>query len=274
MNKYLILTIATLCISFNLFSQEEKEDENLPVIVKNASKGYIIDTANQKINSYIILMGTDKTPWINQRIVKAIPEAKLDASNEKQKFEKYNKSDILGYGTETRNFRLIDFMNLRASIVSNKDGKEASMFDQMQSMKNFSKQKHFAEILVDGKYKIYKLYAYPKDVNVTSGTEAEIKAQEEEELRSILENYSILIQKDTEKVEYLNVEDLEKIASDCDAVKKKLENGDYNSLGYEKPKKKGLMGKMAALANKQHVGNAKFEKLFIAFFTELNTQCK
>jgi hypothetical protein len=277
MKKNMSLTVLTLILSFltvNLFSQEEKEGENAPVYVKDAVKGYIIDTSGKKVVCYIKLMGTDKTPWINQRIVKGIEESKLNPLDSKQKFEKYNKSEILGYGTDTRHFKMIEFVNIRASIKTSTDGKEATIFDQAQSFKNLSKQKHFAEVLVDGTYKIYKLHGYPKDIDIVVGSDETVKKQEAEELDVLINKYSLLIQKENGKIEFLKIDDLEKITKDCEAIKKKLENGDYNALGYEKPKKKGLMGKMAALAGDQHIGNSKHQKLFVQFFSDLNSQCK
>lgn len=274
MKKVIYSLLLVGLVSYQVSAQTEKEDENLPVAVSDAIKGYIIDTSGAKIPSYIKLMGDVKTPWINQRIVKAIEESKLDLNSEKSQFKKYNKSDILGYSTADRQFKLIEFVNIRASIKSNKEGEEASVFDQMQSFKNMSKQKHFAEVLVDGKYKVYKLFSYPKDVSMTSGTAEEMKRQEAEELRSIIDNPSLLLQINDDKIKLIKIDDLESIAKDCEVIKAKLEKGDYDAVGYQKPKKKGLMGKMASLAKEKQVGNIEHQKLFVAFFSDLNQNCK
>jgi hypothetical protein len=266
-----IITLIALVYTIGLNAQE-KETENNPIEMKEASLGNYIDTANKKVEAFIKLMGDEKTPWLNQRIVKALDKDKAIETTEKIKFNKLNKSDILGYSVGNRTFKLIEFVNIRASIVSNKDGKEASMFDQIQSVKNMTKQKHFAEMIVDGKYKIYKLYGYPKDFDIQQGDEG-IKAAEEE-LNHLRTSPSLLLQIDNEKIEFIKIEDLEKIAKVCDVVAKKLEKGEFDTYGYQKPKKVGLMGKMAKLANNQHNGNAQHEKLFIAFFNDLNLNCK
>jgi hypothetical protein len=268
MKKISLITILAFAISLNA---QEKEDDNFPIEIKEASMGSYIDTSGKNVDAYIKLMGDETKPWINQRIVKALDKVNALDTTKKIKFKKLNKSDILGYSVKNRKFKLIEFMNIRASVKTSTDGKEASIFDQMQSVKNLTKQKHFAEMIVEGKYTVYKLYGYPKDFDVQVG-ESQIKAAEDEFIH-LTTTPSLLLQIDNGKIEFINIEDLEKISKECELVAKKLEKGEYDSFGYQKPKKMGLMGKMAKLAANQQNSNVKFEKLFIQFFNDLNTNC-
>lgn len=271
-NKSLLTVIICSVLSISIYAQKEADDEIATIINLEGDKGYIIDSNNKRIEAYIQLKGDMNSPWINQRVVKALPIDRVDKTVEKQKFTRYNKSDIIGYGVGNRNFKLIDFMNIRASMKHSSNGKEASIFDQIQSVKNISKQKHFAEVIVDGKYKIYKLYGYPKDVDVQVGDE-EIK-QAEQELQLLRTTPSLLMQKEDGKIEFIKIENLEKIVKECEAIAKKLEAGDYNAVGYKKPEKKGgLMGKMMKMSQEQQQGNIEHEKLFISIFNDLNQAC-
>lgn len=267
MKKY--LSLITLLFTIFIFSQND-ENDNTPVNLKDAKIGYIIDLNNQRKEVYVRLLGNDNKPWVNQRAVRVAEIDKVDPKTNKVDFDRMSNDEILGYGVDGRNFRLIEYVNVRAATTSAKS--DSNIFDDLNSVKNLTKQKHLAEILVDGKYKVYKLYGYPKIMDVTTSDEE--RRENDDQLELLRTSPTLIVQKDNDKFEVIKLENFEKIAKDCKVVSKKLENGDYDSLGYEKPKKSSLMGKMIKMAQNQYNGNVAKESLIITFFNDLNENCK
>lgn len=268
MKKLVLFTILNL-ISIPLFSQTVQND-SLTVNIKNAEKGYIIDNNNKKIESYVVLMGNKNNPWNNQRVVKAIAVDKVDKTTDKIKLTKYFYSDLHGYGTATRKFELIDFANVQASLKQSRTGESSSVFDVMNATKNLVKQKHLAELIVDGKYKVYRLYAYPKNVDIQAGQQA--IDEKKDEMDALRNKPSLIYKVGNEKIKFVRLKDFETIAQNCKSVLTKIKNGGYDALGYSQTKKKsGLVGKLMKVAEDNSLDNSYNQELIITFFNDLNS---
>lgn len=237
--KQLLLSAAFMAMSFPLFAQEDDNEEY--ELKGNQKFGYIITEKGDKVEGIVKLLGTKETPWENQRKVKFIAKADIDPAKNRQKLKKMETDDLKEYvaieAGEERHFRLVKWANTREGVTSEGGG----LGGTLKKAKNMSTTRHMAEVMVDGKISVFRLYGYPASVAVGKGDVEKL----ERETKELQENPTVLVQKEDGKVEAFQAEDIKELVKDCDKVVEKLEGGRYQSYDPAKQeKKRSGMGKM------------------------------
>ncbi len=264
-----ILLVSCLSIfAAPLFAQEAEEEYELR---GNEKYGYVIKSDDQKIEGIVKLVGGESNPWVNQKKVKFIAKADMDASKKRQRFTKMDADDIKEYvaiddaGNE-RHFRRIKFVNKREGLM-NQSGN--GLGGKIKTMKNLTSTTHLAEALVYGKITMYKLYGYPTMVSAGEGDIQRAKQDEEH----ILSSPDILVQKGDGKVQELEVSDIKDLTEDCKAVQDKMASGGYKTYDPAvQEKKKSGFGKM--LKTEVDRSGSKLPDMGKEIFSDYNVVCK
>lgn len=238
--KKILLSAAFIAMAFSLFAQEDDKNEEYE-LRGNEKYGYIITERGDKIEGIVKLMGTAETPWVNQKKVKFLAKTEIDPAKNRQKLKKMDTDDLKEFvaidGDKERHFRLVKWANTREGVTSEGGG----LGGTLKKAKNLSTTRHMAEVMVDGRISVFRLYGYPATVAVGKGDVEKM----ERETKELQENPTVLVQKEDGKVEAFQAEDIKELVKDCDMVKEKLEAGKYASYDPAKQeKKRSGMGKM------------------------------
>jgi hypothetical protein len=267
--KQLLLTAAFMAFSFLLLAQEDENEEY--ELKANEKFGYIITDKDEKIEGIVKMMGTPEAPWVNQKKVKFIAKADIDPTKNRQRLKKMDTDDLKEYvaieGDKERRFRLVKWHNTREGLLSEGGG----LGGTLKQAKNLSITRHMAEVLVDGKVSVFRLYGYPATVAVGQG-DIEKMERETQELR---DNPTVLVQKGDGKVEAFQAEDIKEMVKDCKLVAEKLEGGQYSSYDPAKQeKKRSGMGKMIKNEVDRAGMGVKLVTMAEEVFGDYNANCK
>jgi hypothetical protein len=266
--KKTLLIAALTAVCFTVTAQDDNDDYEL----RGSEKyGYIVTSKGDKIEGIVRLMGDAKTPWANQKNVKFIAQKDIDPAKKRQKLKRWDTDDLKEYvaydGDAERHFRLVKWVNTREAVT----GDDRGLGGQLKTIKNVSNTRHMAEVLIDGKISVFRVYGYPASVAVG---EEDIKRMERE-TQDLIDNPTILVQKDDGKVSTLQASDIKGLVKDCDMVKEKLAAGQYP--GYDpavQEKKKSAMGKLIKDEVDRAGSGAKLVSISQAVFTDYNANCK
>ena len=234
MKKVLALGLFTL-VCFNVYAQE---DSNTDYELRGDGKyGYIIDKSGKKVEGIVRMNGDDLYPWNNQKKVKFVAVADIDKSKKKQKFKNLDTDDIKEYvaidnNNNERHFETIKYTNTKEGFNTATGG----LSGNIKAFNNLTKNTQFAEIVKEGKIKVYKLYGYP--TTFSAGT-SQIAAADEETKR-MRQNPSYIYSKKGGKIEELTFAKAKIITADCSYVKGKLTSGTYASMKNDEKKRSGL----------------------------------
>ncbi len=263
MKKISLLLILAL-ISTNIYAQTENEDYELK---SNERLGYIIDKNGKKTEGIVRLAGSQESPWVNQKKVKFVAASDIDKSKKKQKFVTYDVDDIKEYTAieenSERHFELIKYTNVKESLNTANGGLSGTL----KTFNNLTKSNQLAEVVIDGKLKVYRLYGYP--TTFAAGTN-QIK-QMEEETNRLRHNPSYIVSKNKGKLTDLDLSEIKNVLNDCSYVTTKIKNGEYASLKDDGKEKKSGLGKLI----KQQVDNAKanIPDIVEEVFADYNQNC-
>ena len=232
MKKVLLFSLFTF-ISFHAYAQEENTDYELRT---NEKYGYIIDKNGKKIEGIVRLNGDAMNPWSNQKKVKFIAVPDIDKSKKKQKFKTLDPDDIKEYvaiddNDNERHFEMIKYTNTKEGFNTATGG----LSGNIKAFNNLTKSNQFAEVVQNGKIKIYKLYGYP--TTFSAGGQIAVAEKETERMRN---NPSYLYTKRGSKPEELTLAKTKIIIADCPYTKGKLSGGAYASLKNDEKKRSGL----------------------------------
>ncbi|MCS4302706.1 hypothetical protein [Chryseobacterium sp. BIGb0232] len=234
MRKVLALGLFAL-VSFNAYAQE---DNNTDYELRGDEKyGYIIDKNGKKIEGIVRLNGDAIYPWNNQKKVKFISVSDIDKSKKKQKFKTLDTDDIKEYvsideSNNERHFENIKYTNTKEGFNTATGG----LSGNIKAFNNLTKSNQFAEIVKDGKIKVYKLYGYP--TTFSAGTSQMIAA--DAETKRMRENPSYIYSKKGGKIEEFTFAKAKIIIADCSYAKGKMTSGAYTSLKNDEKKRSGL----------------------------------
>ena len=267
--KHFILCAALLASTITLRAQEDNKDEEYEL--RGTEKyGYIITEKGEKVEGIVRLMGTTETPWVNQKKVKFIAKSDINPDKKRQKLKVWDTDDLKEYvafedGAE-HHFRLIKYANIREGIGSDNHGAGGTF----KTIKNLSSTRHMAEVLVNGKISVFRLYGYPAAFAVGKGDVERM----EKETKELLENPTLIVQKEDERAKELKVSDVKDLTSDCKMVKGKLESGSYASYDPAKEeKKRSGINKLVKEQAVDRSGN-KLIVMSTEVFSDYNANCK
>lgn len=233
MKKALLFSLFTI-VSINTYAQE---DGNTDYELRNDEKpGYIIDKSGKKIEGIVRLNGDERNPWDNQKKVKFIATADIDKTKKKQKFKGFDADDIKGYtaidaDNNERHFETIKYTNTKEGFNTATGG----LSGNLKAFNNLTKSTQFAEVVTDGKIKVYKLYGYP--TTFSAGGQIAAADKENERMRNFP---SYIYTKKGGKLEELTFAKAKTIIADCSYAKGKLTAGSYTSLKNDEKKRSGL----------------------------------
>ncbi|WP_415327191.1 hypothetical protein [Chryseobacterium sp. MMS23-Vi53] len=262
MKKLLLIGLLSLA-SFNAYAQEDNSEYEMRVGEK---MGYIIDKSGKQIEGIVRLAGDDYNPWTNQKKVKFIASTDIDKSKKKQKFKTFDSDDLKGYmaidNNTERRFEAIKYTNTKEAYNTQNGGLSGGL----KAFNNLTKSTLFAELVADGKIKVYKVYGFP--TTFSAGGQVSVA---EEETKRMRENPSYVYSKKGGKPEELSVSKAKIIVADCPVVKAKVTSGEYGSLKEDKKKRTGL-GKFI----KNEIDNAMSDNLSIVneVIYDYNENCK
>lgn len=213
------LLLSFLGLSMALMSQAQYQTQ------PGEYPGRIIQKKGE-LKGYIILNGSEMSPWGNQTSVKFFTEdAAADGKVKGKEKQKFKPKDISGYDADGRYF---ESMKISASKLSMGVG---------------LMQLRFVERLVDGNVKLYKFYESPAPVSATVGEEEKIKA--EQELERMRNNPLYVIKKGSGPLTLVDKINLSQFLADCPEVKEKYESGGYGVEPWNNDAK-SKVGKMLA----------------------------
>nr|WP_314490769.1 hypothetical protein [uncultured Chryseobacterium sp.] len=233
MKKILFLGMVSL-MTCSIYAQEENSDYELR---SDEKYGYIIDKSGNKIEGIVRLAGSDMSPWVNQKKVKFVAASDIDKSKKKQKFKTMDSDDLKEYvayddNNKERHFEVIKYTNTKEGFNTATGG----LSGNIKAFNNLTKSNQFAEVVTDGKIKVYKLYGYP--TTFSAGQSQIDKADQETE--RMRKNPSYIYTKKGSKLKELNLNESKIITADCSYVKSKITDGSYASLKKEEKKRTGL----------------------------------
>jgi hypothetical protein len=267
--KQFLLAAALLATTITLRAQEDTKDEEYEL--RGTEKyGYIITEKGDKVEGIVRLMGTPETPWVNQKKVKFIAKADINPDKKRQKLKVWDTDDLKEYvafedGTE-HHFRLIKYANVREGVGSDNHGAGGTF----KTIKNLSTTRHMAEVLVDGKVSVFRLYGYPAAFAVGKGDVERM----EKETKELLENPTLIVQKADGRAKELKVDDVKEMTEDCDIVKAKMASGGYASYDPAKEeKKRSGLNKLVKEQAVDRSGN-KLIVMSTEVFGDYNANCK
>lgn len=233
MRKTLALSLFVL-VSFNAYAQE---DNNTDYDLRGDERyGYIIDKSGKKIEGIVRLNGDALSPWDNQKKVKFVAVTDIDKSKKKQKFKTLDTDDIKEYvaidnNSNERHFENIKYTNTKEGFNTATGG----LSGNIKAFNNLTKSTQFAEIVTDGKIKVYKLYGYP--TTFSAGSQIAVAEAETKRMR---EHPAYIYSKKGGKIEELTFAKAKIIIADCSYAKGKMTSGAYASLKNDEKKRSGL----------------------------------
>ncbi|MBV8326751.1 hypothetical protein [Chryseobacterium sp.] len=232
MKKVFLLSVFTL-ISFNAYAQEDNTDYELK---PNEKYGFIVDKNGKKTEGIVRLNGDAINPWSNQKKVKFVAVTDIDKSKKKQKFKTLDPDDIKEYiaiddSDNERHFEVIKYTNTKEGFNTATGG----LSGNIKAFNNLTKSNQFAEVVTNGKIKVYRLYGYP--TTFSAGGQIAVAEKETERMRN---NPSYLYTKRGSKLEELTLAKAKIIIADCPYAKGKLTSGSYASLKNDEKKRSGL----------------------------------
>ncbi|ASE61030.1 MULTISPECIES: hypothetical protein [Chryseobacterium] len=249
-------------LSVNMYAQEETDTYN------GQKYGYIIDQSGKKIEGVVRLNGSSVSPWQNQLKVKFAAVADIDKVKNRIKYKTYDADEIKEYmiyeGDNPRIFKAVKYSNTREALI----GSESStgIGAGFKALNNLSRTSQFAELVMDGKITVYKLYGYP--TSVTANTAYAISQAEADRL---INNPNYIYSKKGGKAEELTPSKAKIIIADCPYAKGKMAKGEYGSLKNEEKKRTGL-GKFI----RDEISNTMTDKLSLVneVIYDYNENCK
>ncbi|MDO3423546.1 hypothetical protein QWT87_01510 [Chryseobacterium sp. APV1] len=262
MRKLLLIGLFSI-VSFNAYAQEDNTEYEMRIGEK---PGYIIDKSGKKIEGIVRLAGDEMNPWTNQKKVKFIATSDVDNSKKKQKFKTYDVDDLKGYmaidNNTERVFETIKYTNTKEAYNTQNGGLSGGL----KAFNNLTKSNQFAEVVADGKIKVYKVYGFP--TTFSAGGQIAVADEENKRMR---ENLAYVYSKKGGKPEELNVAKAKIITADCPVVKAKVTKGEYGSLKNDTKKRSGL-GKFI----RNEIDNAMADNLSIVneVIYDYNENCK
>lgn len=265
MRKVLALGLFAV-VSFNVYAQEDNNTDY--ELRSNEKYGYIVDKSGKKVEGIVRLNGDAMYPWNNQKKVKFIAVSDIDKSRKKQKFKTLDTDDIKEYvaideNDHERHFESIKYTNTKEGFNTATGG----LSGNIKAFNNLTKSNQFAEIVKDGKIKVYKLYGYP---TTFSAGNSQIAAAEEETKR-MRQNPSYLYSKKGGKVEELNLAKAKILIADCSYAKGKMTSGSYASLKSDE-KKRSAFGKFIKSQIDDAMSNV--PEIVEEVITDYNENCK
>lgn len=264
MKKLLLLSLFAMT-SIHGYAQEDTSND---YDLKNDEKlGYIIDKNGKKIEGIVRLNGDERNPWDNQKKVKFIAAADIDKSKKKQKFKGFDADDIKGYtaideNNNERHFETIKYTNTKEGFNTATGG----LSGNLKAFNNLTKSTQFAEVVTDGKIKVYKLYGYP--TTFSAGGQIAAADKENERMRNFP---SYIYTKKGSKPEELTFAKAKTIITDCSYAKGKLTAGSYTSLKNDEKKRSGL-GKLIKSQIDDVMSN--IPQIVEEVITDYNENCK
>lgn len=262
MKKLLLIGLFSMA-SLNVYAQ----DENAEYEMRAGEKpGYIIDKSGKKIEGIVRLAGSDMSPWTNQKKVKFIAASDIDSSKKRQKFKTLDTDDLKGYmavdNNTERYFESIKYTNTKEGFNTANGGLSGGL----KAFNNLTKSNQFAELVADGKIKVYRLYGFP--TTFSAGGQVDAAERENERMR---ENPSYVYSKKGGKPEELTLAKAKIIVADCPWVRGKVASGEYASLKADTKQRSGL-GKFI----KNEVDKAMADNLSIVneVIYDYNENCK
>ncbi|WP_419867798.1 hypothetical protein [Chryseobacterium sp. CT-SW4] len=249
-------------ISFHTYAQESSDTYN------GQKYGYIIDKSGKKIEGIVQLNGSSMSPWQNQSKVKFAAKDDIDKSKSKIKYKSYSAGDIkeyMIYENETpRVFQSVKYTNTREAM--NNPENTLGLNAGFKALTNLTKNSQFAELVTDGKIKVYKLYGYP-----TAASIGVSEATTQSEARRIRENPNYIYSKKGGKIEELSAAKVKTITADCPVVKEKITKGEYGSIKNDTKKRSGV-GKLI----REEVDNALTDKqsMIKEVINDYNENCR
>ncbi|MDV7695822.1 hypothetical protein N6B72_02705 [Chryseobacterium soli] len=232
MKKTLLLGLFTF-MTFQAYAQEDNKDYDLR---PNETYGYIIDKSGKKIEGIVRLAGDAMNPWQNQKKVKFVAASDIDQSKKKQKFKTFDTDDLKEYvafdeNNNERHFEMVKYTNTKEGFNTATGG----LSGNLKAFNNLTKSTQFAELVTDGKIKVYKLYGYP--TTFSAGGQIAVADKENERMRN---SPSYIYSKKGGKLEELTLAKAKIIIADCSYAKGKLASGSYASLKNDEKKRSGL----------------------------------
>lgn len=249
--------------SYNVYAQEDNTEYEMRTAEK---PGYIIDKGGKKIEGIVRLAGNDMSPWTNQKKVKFIASTDIDTSKKKQKFKTYDVDDLKGYmavdNDSERVFENIKYTNVKEAYNTQNGG----LSGNLKALNNLTKNNQFAELVTDGKIKVYKVYGFP--TTFSAGSQVAVAEAENKRMR---ENPSYVYSKKGGKPEELTAAKAKIIVADCPVVRGKVTKGEYASLKTDTKQRSGL-GKFI----RNEIGNAMADNKAIVdeVIVDYNENCK
>ncbi|ANF52601.1 hypothetical protein A0O34_19715 [Chryseobacterium glaciei] len=256
MKKLLLIGLFGL-FSLNVYAQEETTTYN------GEKYGYIIDKSGKKVEGVVHLNGGYSSPWQNQLKVKFAAIADIDKVKNKIKFKTYDADDIKEYmlyeGDTPRVFQSIKYTNTREAI--NSSNNSTGIGAGIKALNNLTRTSQFAEIVTEGKIRVYKMYGYPTSASAYDSVE-------NERLRTTPD---YVYSKKGGKVEDFTPAKVKIAIADCPFTKAKAAKGEYGSLKNEEKQRSGL-GKFI----RDEIKNATVDKLSIVneVIYDYNENCK
>lgn len=179
MKKILLLSLFALA-SVNAYAQDDNTDYELRTDEKH---GYIIDKSGKKIERIVRLNGDAMNPQSNQKKVKFVAVSDIDKVKKKQKFKTLDPDDIKEYvafdeNNDERHFEMIKYTNTKEGFNTATGG----LSGNIKTFNNLTKSNQFAEVVKDGKIKVYKLYGYP--TTFSAGEQIAVAEKETERMRN------------------------------------------------------------------------------------------
>lgn len=230
--KKLVLVGLMGFISLQISAQDENTEYEMRVGEK---QGFIIDKGGKKIEGIVRLAGDSNYPWTNQKKVKFIAAGDIDASKKRQKFKTLDTDDLKAYmafdNNTERYFEAIKYTNTKEGFNSANGGLSGGL----KAFNNLTKSTQFAELVADGKIKVYKVYGFP--TTFSAGSQIDEAEKENKRMR---ENPSYVYSKKGSKPEELTLAKAKMIVADCPLVRGKVAKGEYASLKNDSKNRSGL----------------------------------
>lgn len=261
MKKLLLISLFGL-FSLNANAQEETTTYN------GEKYGYIIDKSGKKVEGVVHLNGGYSSPWQNQLKVKFAAVADIDKVKNKIKFKTYDADDIKEYmlyeGDTPRVFQSIKYTNTREALNSSESS--TGLGAGFKALNNLTRTSQFAEVVTEGKIRVYKMYGYPTSISANSS-----QAITRQETERLMNNPDYVYSKKGGKVEDFTPAKVKIAIADCPFTKAKAAKGEYGSLKNEEKQRSGL-GKFI----RDEIKNATVDKLSIVneVIYDYNENCK
>ncbi|KQR94676.1 hypothetical protein ASG01_02025 [Chryseobacterium sp. Leaf180] len=230
-----LLLAGIFCLAVNtVYAQDDTNDYALRTEEKF---GYIVDKSGKKTEGIVRLVGSDRDPWQNQKKVKFVASTDIDKSKKKQKFKTYDSDDLTEYvaydeSNRARRFQVVKYTNAKEGFNTATGG----LSGNIKAFNNLTKSNQFAEVVTDGKIKVYKLYGYP---TTFAAGQSQIDEADAETDR-MRKNPSYIYTKKGSKLKELNINETKIITADCPVVKTKITKGSYVTLKTDTKQRSGL----------------------------------